>query len=95
MANIGKEKHENLLTEKIQEYESKGMKVVRTSAKTPDAIVVDWINKKVIALEIVGKYGKEKKYRLTGGKTFTRIKSKYNMYDDCHIFTFSTYPSTK
>jgi len=51
MANIGKKKHEDLLTEKIKEYESRGMRVIRTSAKTPDAIIIDWKNKKVIALE--------------------------------------------
>jgi hypothetical protein len=83
-------RHENRLTEVIDELKGKGFHVIRLNGKCPDAIATK--EGKLIAVEVIGKWGKERRYRLTGGWTYTGKKRTYSMFDDVMIFDFPYAP---
>jgi len=86
MGNVGKEKHEQRLREVVEELKSKGFHVVCLNGKSPDAIATK--DGKLIAVEVIGKYGKNRRYKLSGGWTFTGKRKIYGMFDDVLIYTF-------
>lgn len=86
MGAIGKERHEKKLTEIIEELKQKGYHVVRLDGKSPDAVATK--DGKLIAVEVLGKYGKRRNYKLAGGHTIAGKKRNYKMFDDVLVFTF-------
>lgn len=83
---VGKELHESRLKEVIAELMEKGYHVVQLDGKSPDAVATK--DGKLIAVEVIGKYGKERNYKLRSGWTFAGKKREYNMFDDVLIYTF-------
>jgi Holliday junction resolvase len=86
VGKTGNNRHESKLVEVIKELEGKGFRVVKLCGKSPDAIATR--DGKIIAIEVIGKYGKKRKYKLTGGWTIIGKKRNYSMFDDVLIFTF-------
>ena len=74
------------MSEVIEKLKMEGYHIVRLHGKSPDAVATK--DGKLIAVEVIGKYGKERKYKLTGGYTFAGKKREYSMFDDVLIFTF-------
>jgi Holliday junction resolvase len=91
MGQEGKIKHEKKLDEILKDYQNRGYKTIRLKAKSPDAIAFN--EKESICIEIIGKYGKEKKYKLIGGWTkASKIRNYEGLgFDKIEVYDFPYY----
>ena len=92
MGKIGSQAHEEKLDETKNDLEKEGWRVTKLHGKSPDAIAVK--NNKIIAVEILKSWRKERKNpemvkrhgkfqsRYYGGVTKATKRSNYDMFDD-------------
>ena len=70
---IGKEKHEKILSETIEELESEGYKVLRTDGRTPTCIAFN--RDEIVAVIILDNTNKRRT------RTITELEDTYHMFD--------------
>ena len=82
---IGKQKHEEALTETILDLENKGYKVIRTDGMSPTLIAV----KDNVCIAIVVHSKTKTKGKYTHSKTITELEDKYKMFDKVDRVSFN------
>jgi hypothetical protein len=78
--------HQRKLVEVIEELRAEGYRVIDTSMKRPDAIVLK--DGKIVAVEVVLQHHRRQKgWKANGGVTLGSIRRKYSGFDDVIIRT--------